>query len=104
VTQMVLMIGGLVLFLIAAPPIRAQEAQAFSPTAYFQKNCGTCHAAEGISRAPSPAALRALTPEAVYSTITTGSMKERTTGLNGSTAHRPCRNPHRAEIRCSGGS
>jgi polyvinyl alcohol dehydrogenase (cytochrome) len=81
VTQMVLMIGGLVLFLIAAPPIRAQEAQAFSPTAYFQKNCGTCHAAEGISRAPSPAALRALTPEAVYSTITTGSMKERSTDL-----------------------
>ena len=37
-----------------------------------------------MSRAPSPAALRALTPEAVYEAITNGSMKGKAAGLNDS--------------------
>lgn len=70
-----------VIILLATPFLRAQTPPAFSPMAYFQEQCATCHGGPGVSRAPSPAALRALTPEAVYATITNGSMKERAASL-----------------------
>ena len=56
-------------------------APAFDPMALFQKNCATCHGAPGVTRAPSPSALRAMTPEAVYSALASGSMKEMAKGL-----------------------
>ena len=73
---------GCALILLAASTLRAQTRQAFSPMAYFQENCATCHGAPGVSRAPGLAALRALTPEAVYAAITNGSMKEKAAALN----------------------
>jgi mono/diheme cytochrome c family protein len=40
-----------------------------------------CHGSAGVPRAPSPAALHSLAPEAVYAAITTGSMKPMAAGL-----------------------
>ncbi|MDE3198611.1 MAG: PQQ-binding-like beta-propeller repeat protein [Acidobacteriota bacterium] len=71
-----------VFLLIAVAGARAQAPPPFSPTAWFQQHCATCHASGGAVRAPSPAALRALTPEAVYAAITTGAMKDKAAGLS----------------------
>ncbi|MBV8553820.1 MAG: PQQ-binding-like beta-propeller repeat protein [Acidobacteriaceae bacterium] len=61
--------------LTAACALAAQTHEAFSPTTYFRDHCATCHGSAAVPRAPSPAALRSFSPEAVYAAITTGSMK-----------------------------
>jgi mono/diheme cytochrome c family protein len=43
--------------------------------AVFQKNCVSCHGNPAFERAPSPAALRAMSPERIYTALTTGIMK-----------------------------
>ncbi|MGA8707209.1 MAG: PQQ-binding-like beta-propeller repeat protein [Steroidobacteraceae bacterium] len=43
--------------------------------AVFQQHCMTCHGSPEFGRAPSPAALRAMTPERIYAALTTGVMK-----------------------------
>jgi polyvinyl alcohol dehydrogenase (cytochrome) len=43
--------------------------------AVFQEHCTSCHGNPAYERAPSPAALRAMTPERIYSALTTGVMK-----------------------------
>ena len=41
----------------------------------FQKSCTTCHGNPAIERAPTPAQLRALAPEKIYTALTSGVMK-----------------------------
>lgn len=43
--------------------------------AVFQQHCVSCHGNPAYQRAPSPAALRAMTPERIYTALTTGVMK-----------------------------
>ncbi len=43
--------------------------------AVFQQHCVVCHGNKAYARAPSPAALRAMTPERIYTALTTGVMK-----------------------------
>ena len=63
------------LALTVACALAAQTPGTFSPAAYFRDHCLTCHGSAAVPRAPSPVALRSLTPEAVYAAITMGSMK-----------------------------
>ncbi len=43
--------------------------------AVFQQHCVSCHGNPAFPRAPTPAALRAMTPERIYTALTTGMMK-----------------------------
>lgn len=55
----------------AAPERRGTELG----FAVFQQHCVACHGNPAFQRAPSPAALRAMTPERIYAALTTGVMK-----------------------------
>ena len=44
--------------------------------ATFQTQCMSCHGNPKVERAPSPAAIRELSPEKIYEALTTGSMKD----------------------------
>ncbi len=41
----------------------------------FQDNCTSCHGNPDVPRAPSPSAIRAMTPERIYAALTTGVMQ-----------------------------
>src|SRR3954462_7722443 len=41
----------------------------------FQRNCLTCHGTAAYPQAPSPMALREMTPERIYDALTVGVMK-----------------------------
>ena len=41
----------------------------------FQSKCMTCHGNPNVDRAPSPAAIREMSPERIYTALTTGVMK-----------------------------
>jgi polyvinyl alcohol dehydrogenase (cytochrome) len=43
--------------------------------AVFQQHCVACHGNPAFERAPSPAALRSMSPERIYDALTTGIMK-----------------------------
>jgi polyvinyl alcohol dehydrogenase (cytochrome) len=43
--------------------------------AVFQQHCVSCHGNPAFERAPAPATLRAMSPERIYSALTTGVMK-----------------------------
>jgi mono/diheme cytochrome c family protein len=43
--------------------------------AVFQQHCVSCHGNPAFERAPSPAALRSMSPERIYTALTTGIMK-----------------------------
>jgi polyvinyl alcohol dehydrogenase (cytochrome) len=47
----------------------------------FDQNCATCHEVGNAARSPDRKALRKLTPEAIYASLTTGSMRERAQNL-----------------------
>lgn len=47
----------------------------------FQTRCSACHGNPPIERAPSPAAIREMTPERIYESLTTGSMQAQSAGL-----------------------
>ena len=61
---------GLTLF-GAAAPARAQPP--INPEALFVKTCAGCHE-NPAARAPDRAALRQISPEAIYAAVTTGAM------------------------------
>src|SRR5262245_41957042 len=44
--------------------------------AVFQTQCMTCHGNPNVERAPSPAAIREMSPERIYEALTTGLMKD----------------------------
>ena len=66
-----------------ASPTPAAAANAAAPErrstefgfATFQQHCVSCHGNPAFERAPSPAALRAMSPERIYTALTTGIMK-----------------------------
>ena len=77
-----LLILGLLAFLAIAnaqgqPP--ARQAPQFAGTesgfAVFQGRCMSCHGNPNVERAPSPAAIREMSPEKIYEALTTGVMK-----------------------------
>ncbi len=68
----------------AASPALSQEGSAPAITerrgtelgfAVFQQHCVACHGNPAFERAPSPAALRSMAPERIYSALTSGIMK-----------------------------
>jgi len=60
------------------PPRGPAPAEVSSNTergfAIFQQKCLTCHGNPAFERAPSPAALREMSPERIYDSLTTGAM------------------------------
>jgi len=72
----------LLLALFTAALLSAQTPGAFMPWVYFPQNCAKCHGSPDVPRAPSQSSLRALTPEAIYAAITTGSMSGQSAGLS----------------------
>ena len=47
----------------------------------FQSKCMTCHGNANVDRAPSPAAIREMTPERIYEALSTGVMKTQGSSL-----------------------
>ncbi len=43
--------------------------------AVFQQHCVSCHGNPAYERAPTPATLRSMSPERIYTALTTGIMK-----------------------------
>ncbi len=70
---------GLVAFLCVNTQSSAQQASRSAGTesgfAVFQQRCMGCHGNPNVERAPSPAAIREMTPEHIYEALTTGAMK-----------------------------
>jgi polyvinyl alcohol dehydrogenase (cytochrome) len=68
---------------IALTPMRAQAPTRPAPQsagtesgfAVFQQRCMGCHGNPNVDRAPSPAAIREMSPEKIYTALTTGPMK-----------------------------
>jgi polyvinyl alcohol dehydrogenase (cytochrome) len=59
-------------------PGRPRDAAAVGTEAgfgLFQQNCTSCHGNPDVPRAPSPTAVRAMTPEKIYEALTTGVMQ-----------------------------
>ena len=50
--------------------------------ATFQTQCASCHGNPNVDRAPTPAALREMTPEKIYAAMTTGLMQQQSSALN----------------------
>lgn len=79
------LLAGLVATVLVAlcfPPLSNAAAQDPGET-LFTKRCGSCHVNPAAgSRAPSLQQLRALTPEAILASITTGSMVSMAIGLD----------------------
>jgi polyvinyl alcohol dehydrogenase (cytochrome) len=72
----------LALFALFLDPSLA-SAQAIQGIALFEQNCAACHGAtSGDSRAPDRETLRRLSPEAIVTALTTGSMAANATALN----------------------
>jgi polyvinyl alcohol dehydrogenase (cytochrome) len=69
------------------PPPPPGGGRGFTPGtesgfATFQTRCTGCHGNPAVERAPSPTALRAMTPERIYESLTTGSMQAQSKDLN----------------------
>ncbi|MBZ5578777.1 MAG: PQQ-binding-like beta-propeller repeat protein [Acidobacteriia bacterium] len=60
-----------------APPRRAPQGSAGTESGFavFQQRCMGCHGNPAVERAPSPAAIREMSPEKIYEALTTGVMK-----------------------------
>src|SRR5438270_6471326 len=50
--------------------------------ATFQTTCAQCHGNPNVDRAPTPEALREMTPEKIYAALTTGVMQTQAAALN----------------------
>jgi polyvinyl alcohol dehydrogenase (cytochrome) len=50
--------------------------------ATFQTRCAQCHGNPNVDRAPTPSALREMTPEKIYAAMTTGVMQQQSSALN----------------------
>jgi polyvinyl alcohol dehydrogenase (cytochrome) len=57
----------------APPPVERRGTEL--GFAVFQQHCVACHGNKAYERAPSPAALRAMSPERIYAALTGGLMK-----------------------------
>src|SRR5262245_12797638 len=62
----------------AAPPPAGQRGAPGTENgiAVFQTQCMTCHGNPNVERAPSPAAIREMSPERIYEALTAGLMKD----------------------------
>jgi polyvinyl alcohol dehydrogenase (cytochrome) len=65
---------GLLTKAMAASPSAAASLNTERGYAIFQQSCLTCHGNPQFERAPSPAALREMTPEHIYDALTSGAM------------------------------
>ena len=63
----------------APPPAFAPGTE--SGFATFQTQCAQCHGNPNVDRAPSPTALREMTPEKIYAALTTGVMVQQSSAL-----------------------
>src|SRR5579872_6740072 len=60
----------------AAPAAAASERRGTElGFAVFQQHCVSCHGNPAYERAPSPAALRSMSPERIYTALASGVMK-----------------------------
>jgi mono/diheme cytochrome c family protein len=50
--------------------------------ATFQTQCAQCHGNPNVDRAPTPTALREMTPEKIYAAMATGVMQQQSSALN----------------------
>lgn len=50
--------------------------------ATFQTRCSSCHGNPNVERAPTPDAIRNMTPERIFAALTTGSMQAQSQGLS----------------------
>jgi polyvinyl alcohol dehydrogenase (cytochrome) len=50
--------------------------------ATFQTQCAQCHGNPNVDRAPTPTALREMTPEKIYEALSTGVMQQQASALN----------------------
>ncbi|HUK34058.1 MAG TPA: PQQ-binding-like beta-propeller repeat protein [Vicinamibacterales bacterium] len=69
------------------PQASGQAPPAFAPGtesgfATFQTQCAQCHGNPNVDRAPTPQALREMTPEKIYEALTTGLMQQQASALN----------------------
>src|ERR1051326_4667676 len=65
----------------AVPPAGQPTGQRGAPgtengIAIFQTQCSVCHGNPKVDRAPSPPAIREMSPERIYEALATGVMKE----------------------------
>src|SRR6185312_16903768 len=65
---------GLLAKAMAASPSAAASLNTERGYAIFQRSCLTCHGNPQFERAPSPSALREMTPEHIYDALTSGAM------------------------------
>jgi polyvinyl alcohol dehydrogenase (cytochrome) len=68
-------------------PLAGQAPPAFTPGtesgfATFQTQCAQCHGNPNVERAPTAEALREMTPEKIYTALTTGVMQQQAASLN----------------------
>jgi polyvinyl alcohol dehydrogenase (cytochrome) len=69
------------------PPAQAGGQRGFSPGtesgfATFQTRCSACHGNPAVERAPSPAAIREMSPEKIYDALVSGAMQAQSQGLS----------------------
>ena len=67
------------LVLVGLTVVATAEAQ--TPAAQFDQRCATCHGSPSNERAPSSSALRLMTPERIYTALTTGVMQSQADGI-----------------------
>ncbi|HLW52272.1 MAG TPA: PQQ-binding-like beta-propeller repeat protein [Candidatus Angelobacter sp.] len=64
------------LIIIACLGLRASAAQTNEGAAIYKRQCSLCHDNSAMTRAPAPAALKMMAPEAVLRALETGRMKD----------------------------
>src|SRR5437870_13724458 len=73
-------------------PQGGQRGQALPGTetgwSTFQQRCAVCHLNPTVDLATPGTVLRQMTPEKIYESLTTGSMKEKSEGINDGTKRR----------------
>ncbi len=67
---------------LAQAPAQPQRLGTEFGISAFERECTKCHINPVVEKAPSPAAIRQMTPERIYAAITTGSMQTQAASLN----------------------
>jgi len=67
---------------LAQAPAQPQRLGTEFGISAFERECTKCHVNPVVEQAPSPAAIRQITPERIYAAITTGSMQSQAANLN----------------------
>ena len=73
-------VGSAVSSMAQAPPQPQRLGTEFGISA-FERECTKCHGNAAVDRAPSPAAIRQMPPERIYTAITTGIMQSQAANL-----------------------